>query len=97
MQCGYVIEAYGVLLFPLVALTRRVIASCLYGGTLGAGREIEVLHATVCVINLDKRDSNFYLLLETSYSCVYSLCYIAASPIVYDLQFCFLHVYMIVV
>ena len=73
MQCEYVIEVYGVLVFPLVVLTR------LCRGTLGEGREIEVLHATVCVINLCKRDANFYFLLETSYSCVYSLCYIASA------------------
>ena len=79
MQCEDVIGVYGVLVFPLVALTRRVVASRLCGGTLGEGREIEVLHATVCVINLYKRDGNFYFLLETSYSCVCNLCYIASA------------------
>ena len=64
MQCEYVIEVYGVLVFPLVALTRRVVALRLCGGTLGEGREIEVLHSTVCVINLFKRDSNFYFFVR---------------------------------
>ena len=53
------LEVYGVLVFPLVALTCRVVASRLCVGTSGEGREIEILHATVCVINLYKRDANF--------------------------------------
>ena len=56
MQCEYVTEVYGVLVFPLVALTRRVVATRLCGGTVTTANVITPTNEVILTFVLEAGD-----------------------------------------